>query len=76
MQTLFLTPAASRFDSNPNPSSVPADRSAAPMHRRRKKSLTSWRASLATFLLCVLLLNPIRIRAIDSKMRAAKFPYA
>ena len=55
MQRFFLTPAASRFDSNPNPSSVPADRSAAPMHRRRKRSLTSRQASLETFMLCVLL---------------------
>ena len=55
MQTLFLTPAAFRFDSNPNPSSVPACQPATPMHRRRKRSHAPWHIRLATSFLCVLM---------------------
>jgi hypothetical protein len=55
MQRFFLTPAASRFNSNPNPSSVPAYRHAGPMRRRRKRSHAPWHIRLATLFLCVLM---------------------
>ena len=75
MQTLFLTPAASRFDPNPNPSSVPACppcRSHAPPPQKISHTMAHTLGDLVPVRVDV---RPRCVGAITGTMRAVEFSH-